>query len=421
VRAKILIVGGGVMGTSIAMNAARRTDPLADPVLLLERTELGAGSSRRSGAILRQFYSDRQLAGMARDSLREYAGFKTRTGYGIGFRRSGVLSIAGPDQHELVERNVEMMKGIGIEVELAGAERIRELVPGIEVGDESVAAWEQAAGFVDPGLTVDSFAALARFYGATTRCGREVTGIAVERGRVVGVETAEGAYEAEQVVLAAGPWMAGLLRGLGIDLPLRVLRPRQLFVEMLEPPAPSVEYEAAEGEQGPEAELERRLVPADHEPPVPHPVLLDIEHGSYCRCEPSEYRTRAGKMDYAGTPEIDGPEAFEDVVDDEFVAWTRERLEARVPAYHDHPEAGRLAAMYTITPDAQAILGPAPGVEGLFIAAGFSGHGFKLAPSIGLGITQMLFGEPVSAFDPAFFSPERFLARDVEWGGQFGL
>jgi len=410
------------MGTAIAMHAARRTDPLAEPVLLLERAELGSGSSRRSGAILRQFYTDRQLAGMARDSLREYAGFKTRTGYSIGFRRAGVLTIAGPNEVELVTRNVEMMSHIGIEVELADAARIRDLVPGIEVNDGTMAAWEPGAGFVDPARTIDAFAALARFYGATTRCGREVTGIAVEHGRVVGVETAQGCYEAERVVLAAGPWMSGLLRGLGIELPLRVLRPRQLFLEMVDPgPGAAAHHDPAHASGGPEAELGHRFVPADHEPPVAHPVLLDLEHGSYCRCEPSEYRTRAGKMDYAGSPEIEGPEAFEDVVEDEFVAWTRERLEARVPGYRDRPEAGRMAAMYTVTPDAQAILGPAPGVEGLFLAAGFSGHGFKLAPSIGLGITQMLFGEPVSAFDPAFFSPERFREGAVEWGGRFGL
>ena len=410
------------MGTAIAMHAARKSDPLGAPILLLERAELGSGSSHRSGAILRQFYTDRQLAGMARDSLKEYAGFRTRTGCGVGFRRVGVLTIAGPGQAELVERNVGMMHHIGIDVELATAERIRELVPGIEVGAGTVAAWEPGAGFVDPTRTVESFAALARFYGATTRCGREVTGIAIEKGSVVGVETAQGCYEAEQVVLAAGPWMPALLREIGIELPLRVLRPRQLFLEMVEPPPgePAVHEPALEHE-GPETEHERRFIPVEHEAPVAHPVLLDLEHGSYCRCEPAEYRTRAGKMDYSGTPEIEGPDAFEDVVDDEFVAWTRERLEARLPGYRGRPEAGRMAAMYTVTPDAQAILGPAPGIEGLFLAAGFSGHGFKLAPSVGLGVAQMLRGDPVSAFDPAFFAPERFLSGEAVWGGQFGL
>jgi sarcosine oxidase subunit beta len=80
VKARIAIVGGGVMGTSIAWHAARRADPIGEPVVLLERSSLAAGSSGRSGAILRQFYASRELAGMARDSLRVYAGFESRTG-----------------------------------------------------------------------------------------------------------------------------------------------------------------------------------------------------------------------------------------------------------------------------------------------------------------------------------------------------
>jgi sarcosine oxidase subunit beta len=165
-RVHTLIVGGGVMGTSIAMHVARRSDPLGEPVLLLERRELAAGSSGRSGAILRQHYAARELAGMARDSLREYAGFEARTGYSVGFRACGVLTLAGGGEaaaRELVRGNVEMQRSIGIDTRLLEAPAIRALVRGIAVADDAVAAWEPGAGVCDPRRTVESFGAVARF------------------------------------------------------------------------------------------------------------------------------------------------------------------------------------------------------------------------------------------------------------------
>src|SRR5687768_6275675 len=116
-RARILVAGGGVMGVSIAERCARRAaDPNRDPVVLLERRALAAGSSGRSGAILRQHYRDAEVARMARDSLREYASFETRTGVSIGFHRTGVLTLAGPRRPEWCARireNVAMLRGLG--------------------------------------------------------------------------------------------------------------------------------------------------------------------------------------------------------------------------------------------------------------------------------------------------------------------
>jgi len=108
-------------------------------------------------------------------------------------------------------------------------------------------------------------------------------------------------------------------------------------------------------------------------------------------------------------------------VSERFARWARAALEARMPVYRGQADAGGLAGWYTLTPDAQAILGPAPGIEGLFIVTGFSGHGFKLAPSVGEGVAQMLWGEPAGAFDAEFFSPRRFQAGEHAWQGRFGL
>ncbi len=399
-RARVVIVGGGVMGVSIAWHAALRADPVSDPVVLLEKTALAAGSSGRSGAILRQHYSQREVAAMARDSLRVYAEFEGRTGRAIGFQRTGVLTIAGPDRPEdiaLVQCNVAMQIEIGIDTRLIGADEIRRLVPGIAVRDGSVAAFEPGGGGVDPVATVEAFAAIAREKGAITRVGVAATGLLRRGPRVVGVQTSTGSIEAETVVVAAGPWSRRLLLEAAIDLPLRAVRPEQQFFAM----------PRAAREQG------RSDVP-DLEPAA-HPVLLDVEHGFYTRCESHASRTglptprtRVGRMDYAEDEEIEDPDALDENVGAAFRAWARSRLESRMPVYRGLPDAGGSVGMYTLSPDAQALIGPVAGVPGLVVVSGFSGHGFKLAPSVGEGVAQLLAGERVSAFDADFFAPDRF-------------
>jgi len=224
-------------------------------------------------------------------------------------------------------------------------------------------------------------------------------------------------------VLAAGPWSAELLASVGLDLPLAVLAPPQLFVAAPALPPGSVPSDLPEPAfVGPEAALIDRLAPAVEPAPIAHPVVLDLEHNVYARCEPDSARTRVGELDYADARPIPSPADFDEAVADAFAARAHAALARRLPAYAGCPESQRQAAMYTVTPDAQPILGRAPGLENLYLAAGFSGHGFKLAPSIGLGLTQLLLGDPVSAFDPAFFAPERFAGGTTHvTGGSFGM
>lgn len=430
-RARVVVIGGGVMGVAIAWHLARRFDPHTDPVVLVEKKELAAGSSGRSGAILRQFYGAREVAALARDSLRIFAGFERETGRSIGFMPSGVLTLASrrlAGQAELVEANVAMMRSLGIAVELVDAARIRAIAPGLAVDDATLAAWEPGAGGVDPVRTVHAFAALAREHGAVTRIGLRVLALRVERGRVSGVETDDGMIECEQVVVAAGPWTRALLAPLGVELPLRVVRPEQHFLTL--PRAPAQDFVDPRGASTtvvhanvPHArELAARFeADGGNAASAPHPVLLDLEHGFYARCDLHAERTRVGKMDYAGDGEVRDPDTVDERVSEEFKRWARARLERRLPEYERERDHSSFTGMYTLTPDAQAVLGPIDGVLGLFVASGFSGHGFKLAPSIGEGLAQLVAGEPVSAFDTAFFAPGRFRERATPTPRAFGL
>ena len=418
-RAKVVVIGGGVMGAAIAWQLALRLDPHEEPVVLLEKKELAAGSSGRSGAILRQQYSDRVLAAMARDSLRVYSGFERNTGRYIGFVRMGVLTIAGAKQREnqeMLRRNAAMQRELGIDVELLDAAGMQRVAPGLAVREGALGAYEPGGGGVDPLRSVEAFAALARESGAATRLGVRVESIAVEQGRVRGVETSDGFIAAEEVVVAAGPWSRVLLERAGIELPLRVVRPEQYFKQMLEGPRTAEELRGGD-------EHEARLAWTKPVLPTPaHPVLLDLEGNFYSRCQPHEGRTRVGRMDYSEDAEITDPDQVDETVSASYVEWARERIEERVPAYKGKADAGTSVGMYTLTPDAQALIGRRREVAGLWIATGFSGHGFKLAPSVGEGVAQMVCGQPVGAFDAAFFDPHRFDGKSGEsWGRAFGL
>lgn len=417
-RAHTLIIGGGVMGLSIAAHVAARLDPLSEPLVLLERRRIGAGSSGRSGAVLRTFYSSRELIGMARDSLREYAAFQSRSGREVGFTRCGVLTIAGqPAQIELARRNFAAMLECGVDAQLLDAREMRSLVAGIEVGEHACGVWEPDGGYVDPQRTLEAFAALARARGATIRENAEVVRIQCDGPRIVRVSAEDEVYDVERVVFAAGPWSQRVLGLCGVQLPLRVVRPEQHFVR-----APAVRRLVTD-EQAPAHEtdgLDARFAPR-REPPAAHPVLLDLERGYYTRSEPVLERTRVGALDYSRDARLEHADALDEQVSDEFRRWAREQLVSRLPRYREQPDHGAQAAWYTLTPDSQALMGPCPGIDNAYVACGFSGHGFKLAPSIGAGLQQMLCGEPVAAFDPQFFAPTRFGASPAVWSGAFGL
>ena len=412
------------MGTSLALRAAQKTDPIRDPVVLLEASSIGAGSSGESGAILRQLYADRILALMARDSMREYASFETRVGRPIGYVRSGVLTLAGPEQPEWQERLRTMVAALtdsGIRIQLVEGPEIGNCFPGIEYRPGTVGAWEAEGGFVDARLTLDAFASLARSYGAVTRLSEPVLELLVEDGRAVGARSADVEYRAEKVVVVGGPWSGPLLATAGYEPPLRIVQPENVFFARDDWDTETTETVVRR--VGPLSfDIEEERVPGTEvlSPRGVHPVLIDLELGAYFRSEPRQRRTRVGRCSYDEDAELARPEdrAVEPLGTTR--EWAREALAKRLPDAADQPDGGGATSWYTLTPDAQPVIGPVPGVQDLFVATGFSGHGFKLAPSVAEGLTQMLFDEPVTAFEPEFFDPGRFTGGE-DWSGRFGL
>jgi glycine/D-amino acid oxidase-like deaminating enzyme len=434
-KARIVIIGGGVMGISIAAQLARQTDALKEPIMLLERGSVGGGTSGRSSTILRQFNESRCIASMARDSLRFYSRFEDKIGRSIGFLRTGVLTLAksqDPADIEQLEELVAMQATMGIDITRVSAREIRNLIPGAEVEAGTVGAWECSAGCVDSTRTLEAFSCLARNKGAILRPGTTVEKILVKAGRVCGVRTAEGDIQCEDVVVAAGPWTRGLLLGLGLDYPLNITRTEHLHVTNSSLKEAEAHSDPEFGMHGPESSGATSWISRDKldaaladeagegtklgscsEASVLHPTLIDPQLGFYARCDPLHARARVGRCSAGQATPVADPDHLDERIDDEFRDWVRATLSRRLPAYEDAEEVGAEVRMCTETKDSRALIGPTPEIKGLYLVSGFSGCGFKLAPSVGEGVAQMLLGQPVSAFEPEYFAPARFSALRV--------
>src|SRR5690349_6945452 len=186
VTSEILIVGGGVMGASIAFALAGRR---AGRVLLLEKSFLGAGSSGKSGAIIRQHYSNRLTAAMARKSLRVFEHFQDVVGGPRVFTHTGMAIVVNQRDRAGLEANLIMQRELGIDVSIVSPQALAEIDPNVRLAEDEIAAFETEAGYVESVQVVSSFAEAARAQSADVRQGVEVREVLIEKGKVAGVET----------------------------------------------------------------------------------------------------------------------------------------------------------------------------------------------------------------------------------------
>lgn len=364
--AEVVIIGGGVMGCSILYNLARQgvTDSL-----LLERDVLGSGSTGRSQAICRMHYSNPITASMAWESLKVFTNFDGIIGGTSGFVETGYLVIVESIDRASMAQNVAMQQDLGIDTRLITAAEARELAPMVQVGEDEGLAWEPQSGYADPYLVTTSYANRARQMGAEITLRTPAISIEISGGRVRAVRTEQGRVETPIAVVAAGPWARDLMAQAEVDLPLSTVRHQVAVITR----------------------------PVDQLPQ--HPTVGDIAQSFSFRPDGSTL-TMIG----FGEDEAD-PETYNQGVDMPELANTMERLVRRMPAMADSYYRGGWSGLFTITPDWHPILDRVPGVEGLYCAVGFSGHGFKLSPAIGLAMAELITGGQATSID---LTPLRF-------------
>jgi sarcosine oxidase subunit beta len=378
VNCDILIVGGGVMGTSIAWHLARRR---CGRVVLLEKSYLGAGSSGKSGAIVRQHYSNKLTASMAQKSLRVYEQFDQVVGGPPVFTRTGMVLIVNEKDKPGLDANVKMQQELGIDVRPVSAQVLTEIDPNAHLKDDEVAIYEAEAGYVESVQVVASYAEAARREGADIRLGVQVESVVREKNKIVGVETNEGRYNAGTVVLATGPWAAQLGKDLGVKLPVQACRTQVALYRR--PP-----------------DFGRRSA-----------VYCDFVQGLY-------FKPTHGEMIHAGSiagEEINSPvnpDQYNEAADGDWLPLVRQRLSRRYPAMHRSYGRGGFGALYAITPDWHPIIDTLPGLDGGYCAVGFSGHGFKMSPIVGQLMAELIVDGKANALDIAALRYARFDEKD---------
>lgn len=389
-----IVIGAGVIGASIAFHLGRLG---AGRTLVLDRGGVCSGNTRKSGALIRVHYSNAPEARLALASLPYFHHWADLVGGDAGFRNVGFVLLVGAHNAERLERNLAMLQALGARTWPLDAVALRELVPGIVLDDGALAVYEPDGGYADPVATTEALLQAARARGAEVREGVTVTAIRRRGGRVVGVASTDGDLDAPLVFCAANIWSPALLRDAGVSLDLWAQRSQLGFYRR--PPEVS-----ARG-----------------------PVLLDLARGSYGRPQGADLYLIGGA--WMGEERVD-PDAFPEEPDPAFAARAREEFGVRLPPLRAATYVRGQAGVYDMSPDTRAVLDRAPEVEGLYIAAGFSGTGFKIAPIVGAGLAELALTGRARAADLHPFRLSRFAegqpirsdteyALGTDWGIRF--
>jgi glycine/D-amino acid oxidase-like deaminating enzyme len=375
----IIIIGGGVMGTSIAYHLAKQGDA---QVTLLERIALCNGTTGHSGAIVRQHYSRDFTIRMARHSLAVFQHFDECVGGDCGFVTTGMIVMVNEQGAEVLRTNVKLQQEQGVETQLIQPEEVGDVAPGYSGAGVALACYEPGTGVADPMATTHCFANRARDFGATIREGVTVTHILTANERVAGVRTDVGDFQASKVVLAANVWSVALAQSIGISLPINATR--HPMVALRRP-----------DDFGGRSGL--------------HAVGLDLTRDIYLRPD-SGGMTLVGSTENIFTPS--NPDDYPQGLTEQEIAHFRKMAGGSIPALARAVPRGGWAGIYDDTPDFHPILDALPGYEGLYGAFGFSGHGFKLSPLVGQWMAELILtGEKSAAME--HFAFDRF-ARGKE-------
>jgi sarcosine oxidase, subunit beta len=345
--ADVVIIGAGVSGLSTARALVEMG---VRDVVVLDRATIGSGGSGKSSGIVRCHYGIRSLAAMAWHALPVLAQSAEILGAESGYHNTGYLVGVGAENLGALRSNVAMHRTLGIDVELVGHDTAQAMWPAADLRDFAEFAFEPRGGYGDGHQTALAFATAARRGGARIRQDSTVASIELDGGRATGVRLENGDRIAGgHIVLAAGPWSRSLAATIGIDVPIKAQRAQILLVD------PGI--------------------------PVAHvPVFSDLVSLQYVRPEGST-SLLVGDSDHA-TPEWADPDHCRERATNDELTSMIPKFEHRFPGMGEARLSSSYAGCYDVTPDYNPIISASP-VSGFWLCAGFSGHGYKISPSVG--------------------------------------
>ncbi len=374
--ADVVVVGAGVNGTSIAYALASR----GVKTVLVDKGAVAGGASGRSSALVRMHYTNEWDARLAWASFPVFKHWSDLIGGPPVFTHTGFVNVVAPPYADNLRKNVEMLRGIGVNTTAISPAELKALQPFANVDDVGAAAYEPDSGYANPAETVEGFRRRAKELGARIMQWTAVTKIDRRESRVLGVDTSAGRIDAGAVVLAAGAWSPRICREIGLDLHSR---PKAIdTVAVTRPP-----------------EL------------ASHMVFIDNVQGNY-------FRTEAGGLTLAGVPcqewDID-PDTLGTGLPPQAAGMGAQLLTHRIPAMERATLARGYRAFDGYSRDRHAILGRVEGIDGLYLATAFSGSGFKIAPAVGMCMAELITEGRAKTVDIEAFSLRRFaLGKTVE-------
>ena len=360
----VLVIGAGVVGASVAFHLAQLG---AGRVLLLDRRQVGAGTTAQSSGILRTHYSVVHNVELARRSWQAFARFAEYVGddeASAGLAQCGYLIMAAEGQDLAPLRaSIAQQRSLGIEVHELSAAQARELLPIAQFDDAALIGWEPQAGFADAYLVASGFARAARRSGVQILEGVAAQALCIEHGRVCGVQTTQGRIDAGVVVSTQNIWAQEIAQWCGVGVPLVAERHRVLALE------------------GPEAYTPRM------------PVFKDLASPGMLYARSYGGRQMLVSEGLPGET-LGAPDDTQGDVSMEFVLDVGAQVAQRFPSFAEAGLASSWTGVYDVTPDWNPVLGTLPGLAGLVVGYGFSGHGFKLSPAVGRVLAQCALGLP---------------------------
>ena len=350
--ADVVIVGGGVMGTSIAFHLAEAG---VRRVVLLEQHQLGSGSTSKAAGGVRANFSDELNIALGARSLEAFARFEERPGQAIDLHSVGYLFLLSTaDQLALFEESTRLQNAAGLPTRMLSAAEAASLAPIISTEGLVGACFSPTDGHCTPESVVLGYASAARRLGAQLITGCTVTGIDAVGNHITAVRTDLGTIRTSTVICVAGAWSAGIGAMAGVDLPVTPLRRQIVVTEAI----PSL--------------------------PAQMPMTIDFSSTFYFHSE--------GPGLLVGLSDPDEQPGFQMDRTEDWLPRLTAAMEQRAPSLLDVGLASGWAGLYENTPDHNALIGEADGVSRFLYAAGFSGHGFLQGPAVGEIIRDLYLG-----------------------------
>ena len=378
-----IVIGAGVIGTSVAYNLAAMG---AKRVLVLERDQIGSGTTSQSSGILRTHYSVVENIELAQQSWAIFKNFAEHLhdeDASAGLVNCGYL-IAAPEGPKLLPLSEALtaQQARGIEVIKLSQQEATERLPICRFDDAALIGFEPEAGFADAYLVASSYARVARRLGVKFMEGENVTRLLLEQHKVVGVETKRGVFHAPIVISTQSIWSQELTQWTGIKVPLLPERHKVIALE------------------GPEAYT------------FSMPVYKDLGSPGMLYCRSYGGRQMLVSEGTAGEA-LSWPDNNQGTISMDDVVDLGEQVSERFPSFAEAGLASSWTGVYDVTPDWNPVLGAVPDVSGLVVGFGFSGHGFKLSPAVGRVLAQKALGlstdVPLSPYSLERFRTGHFL------------